>query len=62
MYQLGVEIGELGGHAGVHAEALDVLQVAGQLGQVRLYHHVDQHWQEVVSTCSQAQTQQLLHS
>ena len=49
-YQLGVEVGKFGGHAGVHAEALDVLQVAGQLRQIRLYHHVDQHRQEVIST------------
>ena len=50
--QLCEEVGGLGGHAGVHAEALDVLQVGRQLRRVGVHHHVDEHRQEVVRACS----------
>jgi len=38
----------------VHPEALDVLQVAGQLRRVGMDDYVDQDGQEVVRTCGKA--------
>ncbi len=35
----------------MHAKALYVLQVGGQLWWVGMYHHIDEHWQEIISTC-----------
>ena len=50
-YQLGEEVGRLGHHAGSHAEALNVEQVACQLGGVGMNHHVDQYREEVIRAC-----------
>ena len=35
----------------MHAKALYVLQIGGQLGWVGMYHHIDQHRQKIISTC-----------
>lgn len=37
----------------MHAKALDVLQIGGQLLRVSMDHHIYEHGQEVISTCSQ---------
>ena len=35
----------------MHTEALYVLQIGCQLGWVGMDHHIDQHWQKIISTC-----------
>lgn len=52
MHQLCEEVCRLRCHAAVHAKALDVLQVGRQLWRVRMDDHIDEHRQEVISTCN----------
>ena len=51
-HQLSEEVRRLGHHARLHAEALDVLEVAGQLRGVCMNYHIDEDRQEVICACT----------